>query len=160
MNCPLETNAGELLLEYSAERLHGPARVALERHMAACARCAAFGSQQTAVWRALDTWEPPQVSMDFNRNLWRRIDSAGARPWYRSLIDAAGFGSFHMWKPVLPLTAAAALITAGFLWDHPGRQKQDAGFTVKEATQVEQVLDDLQLLRQLDLTGESGARTM
>jgi anti-sigma factor RsiW len=157
----LESNAAELLLEYAAGGLNGSARAALESHMTSCARCASFRAEQMAVWKALDVWEAPPVSMDFNRNLWRRIDAAGARPWYRSLAEAVGFAPFssHILKPVLPLTAALALITAGFIWDHPGAKKADAGFTVQEATQVEQMLDDIQLLHQFDVTSD-GARTM
>jgi anti-sigma factor RsiW len=148
MNCPLRTQATDQLLDYSAGRLTAPARLALEQHMEACADCASFRIEQAAVWEALDLWEPVAVSLDFNRNLWRRIDAAEAKPWYRKLADSSRLAN---WRPVLPLTAAVALIAAGFLLDHPGAGVPKAGFTVNEAEQVEQTLDDIQLLHQFDL---------
>lgn len=154
MNCPLETNAIELLLDYSAGRLNEAVRISLNRHMDSCAACAAFRVEQTAVWNALDVWEAPPVSMDFNRNLWRRIDQASSRPWYRTIADSIN------WKPLVPLTATVALIVAGFVFDHRSETNPNAGFTVTEANQVEQALDDIQLLHQFDVTGDAGARTM
>jgi hypothetical protein len=151
--CPMENNAIELLLDYSAGRLNAPARASLELHMESCVDCASFRMEQTAVWDALDLWEPAPVSMDFNRNLWRRIDAAAARPWYRKLAEAIRLTD---WKPILPLTAAVALIAAGFLLDHPG-SKPAGGFTVNEVNQVEQTLDDIQLLHQLDVAPGTAA---
>lgn len=147
MTCPLETQETDLLLDYSAGRLKAPLRASLAQHMDNCAACAAFRNEQAAVWDALDLWEPGPVSMDFNRNLWRRIDAATAAPWYRKLAATLQLAN---WKPVLPLTAAVALIAAGFLLDHPGARKAPAGVTLNEAEQVEQTLDDIQLLHQLD----------
>ena len=152
MNCPFETNTAELLLEYSAGRLNGQPRLSLERHIESCPRCALFQEEQNAVWTALNSWEAPPVSMDFNRNLWRRIDAVAALPWYREL-------RLNIWKPAVPLAAAVALMTAGFLWDHPMARKT-AHFSATEAIQVEQVLDDIQLLHQLDAASDNGARTM
>lgn len=157
MNCPFETNSVEVLLEHAAGRLQGDAQLSLERHMMCCARCASFRTEQESVWMALDAWEAPPVSTDFNRNLWRRIDAAAAQPWYRTLAESLRFSS---WKPALPLAAAVALMTAGFLWDHPAAPKSDMRFSATEASQVEQALDDIQLLHQLDAASDNGARTM
>ena len=60
-----------------------------------------------------------------------------------NLIDAD-------WKPVFPLAVAVVVITAGFLLDHPGDRADVRGVSVKEADQVEQTLDDIQLLHQFD----------
>jgi hypothetical protein len=151
MICPLKTEETELLLDYSAGRLNAPGDAArkafLEQHIVSCPACASFQTEQAAVWNALDMWEPTPVSVDFNRNLWRRIDMAAAAPWYRRLAAALRAANL---KPVLPMTAAIALIVAGFLLDHPGANKVQPGFTANEAEQVEQTLDDLQLLHQLD----------
>lgn len=143
MTCPLQTGETDLLLDYAAGRL--PARMtALAQHMAGCPACTQFLKEQAAVWNALDEWEPPPVSMDFNRRLWQRIDAAASVPWYKN------FGA--IWKPAIPLTAAIVVIAAGFLLDHPGaRQTREPGVTLQEATQVEQTLDDIQLLDQLDV---------
>lgn len=143
MTCPLQTGETDLLLDYVAGRMPDR-RVALAQHMAGCQACTQFLTEQAAVWKALDEWDPAPVSMDFNRRLWQRIEAAAAVPWYRN------FG--EIWKPAIPLTAAILVITAGFLLDHPGaRQTRVPGVTVQEANQVEQTLDDIQLLDQLDV---------
>jgi anti-sigma factor RsiW len=156
MTCPLQKEKTDLLLDYSAGRLDAASAAALAQHMENCPACASFRTEQTAVWNALDMWEPAPVSMDFNRRLWQRIDAAAAAPWYRSLRDSLRFTD---WKPVIPLTAAILVIAAGFLLDHPranpGSNALVTGFSVtsvslKEADQVEQTLDDIQLLQQLD----------
>jgi len=160
MTCPLQTQEMDLLLEYSAGRLNAAKRASVEQHMDICANCAAFRTGQAAVWDALDLWEPAPVSVDFNRNLWRRIDAVATEPWYKHLAHSFYFGN---WKPVLPLTAAVALIAAGFLLDHPGARPAETGFTLNEAQQVEQTLDDIQLLHQMDAGGttpDSNSKTM
>jgi anti-sigma factor RsiW len=160
MICPLQSEETDLLLDYSAGRLNAAKRASVEQHMDTCARCASFRADQAAVWDALDLWEPAPVSLNFNRNLWHRIDAAAAEPWYKHLAQSLRFGN---WRPVLPLTAAVALIAAGFLLDHPGARKAEAGFTLNEAQQVEQTLDDIQLLHQMDAGGttpDGNAKTM
>jgi anti-sigma factor RsiW len=147
MTCPLQAEQTELLLEYSAGRLDVTRSAGVERHLKTCPECESFLTAQTAVWSALDLWEPAPVSVDFNRQLWQRIDAAAAEPWYKSLVETLRFAN---WKPVLPLTAAILLIAAGFLFDHPGGKNSVPGVSGKEAEQVEQTLDDLQLLHQLD----------
>jgi hypothetical protein len=152
MICPLQKEQTDLLLDYSAGRLDTAKSAMLVKHMETCSACASFRLEQTAVWTALDLWEPAPVSLDFNRRLWQRIDAAAAAPWYKSLRDSLRFAN---WKPVIPLTAAIIAIAAGFLLDHPGSQQpipavSVIGVSVKEADQVEQTLDDIELLRQLD----------
>jgi anti-sigma factor RsiW len=165
IECPLKSessigeNSLDLLLDYSAGKLDGEPnkarRIALEDHMAECSDCAAFRVGQAEVWQALDVWEPEPVSMDFNRRLWQKIDSAAAAPWYRKLADSLRMGA---WKPALPLTAAVFLVAAGFMMDHRNVLPNSAtpsvamtdGVSVSEADQVEKTLDDIQLLRQLD----------
>ena len=160
MNCPLLSEETDLLLEYAAGRLD-PARSALlERHMQSCARCAAFRTEQTELWNALDAWEPEPVSLSFNRTLWQRIDAIAAEPWHRRLIDSLRFGA---WKPALPLAAAVCVITAGFLLDHANAPRPNSvagasGVSITEADQVEKTLDDFQLLRQLDSASHPDAK--
>ena len=96
MNCPLKrVETTDLLLEYSAKRLDAAKAAMLERHVEVCAECSAFLAGQTAVWDALDAWEPPPVSMDFNRRLWQRIDRAAELPWYRSSGQCAARGKLE-----------------------------------------------------------------
>jgi anti-sigma factor RsiW len=144
MTCPLQTEETDLLLDYSAGRLDATRTAALARHMETCPGCVRFTTEQAAVWKALDEWQPAPVSMDFNRRLWQRIDAAAAVPWYKN------FG--EIWKPAIPLTAAILVIAAGFVLDHPrGTQTRVPDVTVQEANQVEQTLNDIQLLDQLDV---------
>jgi anti-sigma factor RsiW len=164
MTCPSITTSAaartDLLLDYTAGRLDDEQRFRLERHMQECPACAAFRIEQAAVWEALDLWEPPPVSMDFNRRLWQRIESAAATPWYRTLAESLGFAN---WKPLVPLTAAMLVIAAGFVFDHPARSTAVSGMTIREADQVEQTLDDIDLLHQLDavvLPASAGSKTM
>jgi anti-sigma factor RsiW len=163
MNCPLKrVETTDLLLEYSARRLDASKAAVLARHIEVCAECSAFLAGQTAVWDALDAWEPPPVSMDFNRRLWQRIDRAAEMPWYRGLFDALRAAN---WKPVFPMAAAVLVIAGGFLLDHRGERAVTpnsatpgvSGVSIIEADQLDQTLDDIQLLRQLDSVAPSGS---
>jgi len=163
MKCPLQSEETiDVLLDYSAGRLDRLRSALLERHMDACPACAAFRLEQTALWNALDAWEPEPVSMNFNRRLWQRIDAIAAAPWYRRFADAVHFGA---WKPAFPLAAAAVLIAAGFMLDHQSSVPTQnsaagaAGVSISEADQVERTLDDIQLLRQLDAASDGGSKT-
>jgi len=156
MTCPLldKSAHNELLLDYASGRLNNPAsairKARLERHMEECPACAAFRIEQTAVWEALDLWKPAPVSLEFNRRLWQRIEAA-AQPWYNSLAESLRMAN---WKPMVSLTAAILVIAAGFMFDHSAaRTGEHPGFsnmTIREADQVEQTLDDIDLLHQLD----------
>ena len=157
MQCPLKTGDTDLLLDDAAgtlsrRGLDAITMAALSEHMETCADCLAFRAEQKSVWGALDLWEPAPVSQDFNRRLWHRIENAAAAPWYARLADSLRMAS---WKPLIPLTAAILVIAGGFLLDHPGAPKTH-DVTIIEADQVEQTLDDIQLLRQLDLTTTQG----
>jgi anti-sigma factor RsiW len=154
MDCPLKREeTADLLLDYAARRLDAARAATLEHHMEDCAECRAFRMEQTAVWDALDAWEPMPVSIDFNRRLWQRIDRAGQAPWYRSLADSLRSVN---WKPAFPLAAAILAIAGGFLLDHPGNKAAAPapvpGVSVTQADQLEQTLDDIQMLRLLDST--------
>ncbi len=147
MTCPLQEQETALLLDYSAGRLDAASKALVERHMATCPDCASLGQSQAALWNALDRWEPAPVSMDFNRQLWQRIDAAASAPWYKKI---AGTLQLSHWKAAVPLTAALILMAAGFLFDHPAGKSSVRGVSIREADQVEQALDDIELLHQLD----------
>ena len=155
MNCPLLSDqTADVLLDYSAGRLEPSRVVTLETHMQSCDHCVTFRREQADLWAALDTWEPEPVSVSFNRTLWHKIDLAAAgshskKPWYRNLADAVRSGA---WKPAFPLGAAALVIAAGFLFDHPTRPTNagEPAAVILEADQVENTLEELQLLRQFD----------
>src|SRR5271165_982179 len=152
MNCPIRTEeTAELLLAYTARRLDPVKTAILESHMDVCAECAEFRTRQELVWQALDAWDAPAVTPDFNRRLYQRIESEATAPWYQRLFTTP----WAMWKPSIPLAAAGLLVAAAFVWDHPTSVATPSAPTairvsVTEAEQVENTLDDLQLLRQLD----------
>jgi hypothetical protein len=155
MNCPIRNEeTAELLLAYTARRLDPAKTALLESHMAVCAQCAEFRAGQELVWQALDAWEAPGVTPDFNRRLYQRIEAEAAAPWYRRLFTTP----LATWKPAIPLACAGLLVIAGFVLDHPATIPSPASspqttinrVSVTEAEQVENALDDLQLLRQLD----------
>lgn len=152
MNCPIRTEeTAELLLAYTARRLDPAKTAILESHMDVCPECAEFRVRQELVWQALDAWDAPPVTSDFNRRLYQRIEFEAAAPWYRRLFTTP----WVMWKPAIPLACAALVVVAGFVFDHPVSVNSPAAppsirVSVTEAEQVENTLDDLQLLRQLD----------
>jgi anti-sigma factor RsiW len=147
MNCPIKSRNPEVLVDFAAGELDPETASALERHLAGCAACRSMAAQQTAVWKALDTWEAPPVSLDFDRRLYRRIDEAARFSWWERLTRA--FLRLPLGQAV-PLTASAGLLLmAGLLLRHPGPIAPMAprGEIVR-ANQVERTLDDLDLLRQ------------
>ena len=153
MNCPLLSDqTADILLDYSAGRLEALRATSLETHMNICDRCSAFRMEQADLWTVLDSWEPKPVGVEFNRTLWRKIDETAAesKPWYRKLAEGARSGA---WKTAFPLAAAAFVIAAGFLFDHPVARPpntQETAAVASEADQVESTLEELQLLRQFD----------
>jgi anti-sigma factor RsiW len=158
MNCPIRNEeTAELLLAYTARRLDPAKTALLESHMDVCAQCAEFRAGQELVWQALDAWEAPLVTPDFNRRLYQRIESEASAPWYTRLFNTP----WAMWKPAIPLMAAGLVVVAGFMLDHPVSMLNAPSVTspirvsATEAEQVESALDDLQLLRQLDSSAPS-----
>ncbi|PWU07094.1 MAG: hypothetical protein C5B51_10690, partial [Terriglobia bacterium] len=76
MRCPIETEENlDLLLAYSSGKRTAPGMDAFEQHLEACAACREFVSGQTLVRAALDEWQPPAISGDFNRRLYHRIEN-------------------------------------------------------------------------------------
>jgi anti-sigma factor RsiW len=145
----------QILLDYPAGRLEPETQAALEKHLDGCPACRDAVEAQTAVWNALDAWEPAPVSMDFNRRLWQKIDERAALPWYTALLN---------WKPMLPAAAVALLVLAGGLvFERPHERTiqsvaaadgvsvtEPGSVSVTEVDQAVSTLDDLQLLQELD----------
>jgi len=75
MRCPTETpQSVEILLAYVSNSLEGEQASEVAAHAAACPDCQAFTRAQNAVSQALDRWEAPPVSLDFDRQLYQRIE--------------------------------------------------------------------------------------
>ena len=153
MKCPIETlENAELLLSYSARRLNSESTAILEAHMQICPACREFRDGQKALWEALDQWEARPVSPDFDRRLYRRIEEQEQLGWWARL-----FGPLRpvFLRPALPLAAAACLVlVAGFIIDDPAGLVMPSTETpqVREVEQLERTLDDLDMLRQFNLT--------
>src|SRR5258708_29837168 len=114
MDCPLYSkDTAEILLDYASRRLDPELTQLLERHMEECQQCHAFAAAQKQVWDALDAWEPVEVSADFDRKLFSRIEreesgSLAAR-WWRRTVESLSLS----WRPALPIGAAVPVGVPG-----------------------------------------------
>lgn len=145
-----------MLVAYTAGELDLATARALEAHLAGCPACRSLAAEQAAVWTALDAWEAPPISPDFDRRLYRRIEQEARFPWWARL--ARPFRLMPL-RQALPLTATAGLLLmAGLLLRHPATAPVPTRAESVRAEQVERTLDDLELLRQFTPAGsaESG----
>ncbi len=144
--CPLQSEEhATLLLDYCSRRLDEDRRRALERHMAICPDCARFRDSQTALWSALDEWESSTVGRGFDESLAERIGKTERDPlWMR----AGAWIAEVKWGPAVPALTAAALWI--FLLQ-PGTPPMASAPDTFEPEQVERVLEDLDMLRQIPL---------
>lgn len=110
MRCPSESHDGpERLLAFNSQRLE--ADRALEAHVRECASCSALVAEQRAVSDALDLWEAPPVTVDFDRRLYERI--ARETSWWDFLVRPFRPALGPRWVPV---AAAAGVLIAVGLW--------------------------------------------
>ena len=96
-----------MLMAYAAGTLDPSTAAALEQHLAVCAACRSLADEQIAMWKALDIWEAPSVSPDFDRRLYSRIDSEVRLSWWERL--ARPFRPMPL-RQTLPLAASACLL--------------------------------------------------
>jgi hypothetical protein len=161
MQCPIQTkeNAG-VLLDYCARKLNPETTALLDRHMASCPDCQAFASAQMSVWEALDSWEAEPISTSFDRTLYARIEEREARKnWFGHLWDrlAGPMVSPSGWLPAMPVAAACLTLVAVFVLNVPGDKPAREGFVdnarveVVDVEQVERTLEDIEMLKQLNL---------
>jgi anti-sigma factor RsiW len=143
MRCPRENKEEADLLAFSTGTLE-PAQAALiQEHVKTCSACSEFVLGQRAVWDALDAWEPPAITADFDRRLFQRLEQK-AGWWDRWLV------SFR--AALIPITAAACLIVvAGLISLHsprvaPAPQPRAAQVENLPPDQVVNAVDDLQML--------------
>lgn len=156
MNCPLE-NRDQLLLDYSARKLNAQDAAGMERHLDACVECREFVAGQRAVWSALDTWEAPPVSADFNRRLYQRIDTEVS--WWAML--ARPFRPLMLNRGVSVAAAACLVLVAAVLLDRPATPSRpaaaDTAAVEVQPEQVEQALDAINLLSEFNRKVRPGA---
>ncbi|HLY19789.1 MAG TPA: zf-HC2 domain-containing protein [Bryobacteraceae bacterium] len=143
----MESHNPEMLVAYAAGELDVEAASALERHLAECPACASLATEQATVWKALDAWEAPPVSPDFDRRLYRRIANEVHLSWWERIVRP--FRPVAL-RQLIPVTATAGLLLmAGLVLRHQGMvAPPQARAETVHAEQVESTLDDLELLRQ------------
>jgi anti-sigma factor RsiW len=152
MNCPLE-NSGDpdVLLAHVAGSLSFPETSRLEEHLRGCEACRDFVQAQQSVWRALDEWDAPAVTPGFDSRLYERIERERAGGWWQRAVASV---RPLLLRPAFAGVAACLLVFAGLLLQGPGGTVSPAGqaqVEALEAEQVERALDDVEMLRELDL---------
>jgi len=151
MKCSI-LSQGERLFAYRTGKLRGADAAALEQHLKICPACREWVADQRAVFEALDAWEAPPVSADFNRQLYARIDQ---QPSWRDRL-------LRLLRPPLslrglPLAAAACLVmAAGVALQRPHIKPQPP--VPVEVTHPEQVVHALDIMEMLG-SFDQAART-
>ena len=150
MMCPLESGeSGGILLDYAAGKLNAGARAAIELHMETCPACREFAGGQAAVWQALEDWDPAEVSLDFDRRLYARIEQDV--PWWKRWVSPL----HPLFRHAVPVAAAAGVIVmAGLMMIRPvGVAPQPAQKTAQvdlQPDQVENALAEMEMLHQFN----------
>jgi len=167
MTCPLQTDNADVLLDYCARSLDAERKAMLETHMESCAECREMASVQSQLWGAMDSFEAETISADFDRRLYARIEELERVPaWERIWAPVREYLQGQpAWKPVLSIAAASAVLVVVFVvrgdMPQPVIETADSIIDVREIEQAENVLEDLEMLRQLDGSGpadSSGAK--
>lgn len=162
MECPArERGEAAVLLDYCAHKLDPQSAAVVERHVAQCEVCQDWIREQQAVWAALDGLAAPPVSPDFDRKLYQRIEQEEDR--------ARWGGLSRRWRglslrPALSLALASAVLLAAFLFrPHPPKPAplpQQAQVESLDADRLERTLDDMEMLRQLNVAPSATPRSM
>jgi len=118
-------------------------------HLRECPECAAFASTQRSVSAALDLWEAPPVSADFDRKLYARIEQQQVA-WWDFLVRPFRPVGGPRW---LPVAAAAGLMVAVGLWvERPGETPvavpASAQVQALPADQAADALQEMQVMQE------------
>ncbi|MBI4906718.1 MAG: hypothetical protein HY820_24025 [Acidobacteria bacterium] len=165
--CPLLSGGdhAERLLDYANRKLNVESASLIEQHAASCPACSAFVESQRSVWKALDEWDAAEISSDFDRRLWARIEQEERAPWYVRLWNrATDFGDAN-WRPVVPVAAvlllAVGLYVKPFSGSFIGTPTSTADVTVRvDAEQLETALEEMEMLRQFSPTDSQSVHKM
>jgi len=162
MRCPIASQENlEWLLDYGTARMAAADAVALERHLADCAACREMVAGRQAVDSALDLWEAPVVSSEFNRQLYQRIQQETS--WRDHLWGPVRW--LTAWRRGIPAAAAGCLIAAALIVaprmipDRPASLSEQPPVIHVDSPQPEQVvrdLDDMEMLHNFDRAVHSG----
>jgi hypothetical protein len=95
---------------------------------------------------ALDLWEAPPVSADFDRRIYRRIEQQQHVPWWRFLL--------HPQRFVPAMVAAAVLVAAGLWIERPAVQPaavpHSAAVEALPPEQAESALQEMELMQEFN----------
>ena len=168
MDCPFDRREPEVLLDYVAGRLAPDARARLEPHLASCNQCREFVAVQQTVWSALDDWNTGEISPDFNRRLYARIErEESGNVLVRQFRSLAARLGIYEWSPALPVAAACAVLLVAVLLQSPTRpelphlSERPVAVESIDVDQVERALDDVEMLKHLGaVTNPNSASSM
>lgn len=164
MNCPTKSGDIEILLDFAAGRLDAAEVYRVDGHISACPECARVVSAQRAVWSAMEDFRAIPVSPDFNQRLYARIaaEQVQGRSWQQALRALGDRLWFVDWRPLVPASAAVAVLAIALIVQAPGasHQKSVAPDTQNrieksDLDQIERALDDLDMLNTL---GDGGTK--
>jgi anti-sigma factor RsiW len=152
MDCLHNNKEGaDILIEHLAGSLDPARRAELERHTKDCPDC----RRLVGVWNQLDDFQAPAPSEDFDHRLYARIAQEARLPWWRRMLLPSASLWQPLWKPVLPLAAACAVLVlalvvrdpdAAKVVSDPVKQVSVERIDKSDVDQVVQALDDLELL--------------
>jgi len=151
MNCPMESGEySGILLDYAAGKLNAAARLQIEHHIETCPACREYAGTQQNVWQALEDWDPAEVSLDFDRRLYTRIERDV--PWWQRFMLPLN----PLFRHSVPIAAAAGLvIMAGLIMNRPAGvtavpAQTTAQVEALQPDQLESALADMEMLRQFN----------
>jgi len=151
MMCDTNNKNKNVLIDYCSGALNEAQAREVEQHIAICGECRRTVEAQNELWRALDQFAPPQVSVRFNAGLYARIAEEDCAPlwkrWMRRVFEPAV--PVAIWKPAVSLAAVCAVLTFGLMVRIPNRAENVQQIRAEHAVDIEQVadaLDDLELL--------------
>lgn len=135
------------LWESVALRTSGEVRPDLQSHLAGCEECRHALADRRAVWNALDVWEAPPVSPNFDTRLWREIEAQPPLTLGARLRQGFAWNS----RPLMPLAAACltVVLAVGVSMSWRSGSGSPARPEKVDMEQVEKTLDDMDLLRTL-----------
>jgi len=148
-----EREKAAVLMDYFARKLDPNSSLAMERHLEHCAACQEWMRRQQMVWSALDGWEAAAVSPDFDRQLYQRIAREERPPFWSGLF-----------RPAFSLALASLVLLAALLIrplpPQPAGPPQQAHVESLDVDRLEKALDDVEMLRQLNLAPSTEPQSM
>jgi anti-sigma factor RsiW len=149
MDCLKNNKQGaDILIEHLAGTLDVERARELHHHTENCSDC----RRLLEVWDTLDDFHAPALSEDFDHRLYARIANEARMPWWKRMWFPTASPWRPLWKPVLPMLAACAVLVLAVLVRDPYAsdgvkqvriEQQSAGPEIEQAVQA---LDDLELL--------------